>query len=440
MGTGERTSAGSQRTIAVWGHFHGGNLGDELVVETLVRAIRERAPAARVIAISLAPEDTERRHRVPAFPLNPGRPVVPGGTGSAPAQATGGGRGLARRAARRVPGARRLLVGAHRTRRLLAEPRFSARAFRLLRDVDTLVVTGSGQLLDAWQGPWGHPLSTFRWALVARAAGTRLLVPSVGAGPVDARLSAALIRRALARAAFVSVRDADSERVLRAVGVRRPLSVRPDMGWAFHGSRPAEPSRTGQRVRVGVNVVDPRYWPLGGLGSYDAYVEKMASVVALLLDDCEVVLFSSHRTADDLVARDLLAHLADRGVAPHPRLSSRHGAVGEVDDLVATVASCDYVIAGRFHAVLVPLALGIPTLGVAYHPKTRELLGQVGQADRCVDLEAFESDELYALFGRIRAEDGPAARRDLARRAAEQAAAVETQFDELFGERGGRHT
>ena len=65
-------------TIAVWGHYHGGNLGDDLVVATIVSAIRRRVDDARVVGISLAPADARIRHGIEAYPINPRLPnVVP---------------------------------------------------------------------------------------------------------------------------------------------------------------------------------------------------------------------------------------------------------------------------------------------------------------------------------------------------------------------------
>jgi polysaccharide pyruvyl transferase WcaK-like protein len=430
------------RTVAVWGHYHGRNLGDELVVATLVDAIGKRLPQARIVAISIDPPETERRHGVPAFMLNPGR--ITGR--SVPADGPGGGagapsgrhaRGLVRRLLRNLPGARRLLPAAEGAIRIAREIPFSFRSYRLLRGVDTLVIAGSGQLLDSWRGPWDHPLTTFRWGALARLARTTVLAPSVGAGPIDGRLSAFLIRSALARAAYVSARDADTERVLRNIGMRRPIPVCPDMGWAFPfppaHRPPPDPVAT---PRVGVNIMsheDPRYWPRGDAGRYQAYIAKMTDFVARLLAESEVAIFSSQTRSDRLAADDLMAHLEQRGLTGDPRLENCLGSVEEIDELVDVVGGCDYVVAARFHTVLLPFALGIPTLGLAYHPKTVELFAQLGQSDRCLDIDAFDPDELYQAFRRLRADDGPALRTAIHERAADRRAAVEAQFDRLFG-------
>jgi polysaccharide pyruvyl transferase WcaK-like protein len=144
-------------------------------------------------------------------------------------------------------------------------------------------------------------------------------------------------------------------------------------------------------------------------------------------------LFSSQTRADRLVAEDLRELLARRDLDGHPRLEWTINDIESIDDLVRTVARCDYVVAGRFHSVLLPLALGIPTLGLAYHEKTRDLLAQVGQPERCFDIESFEVAQLMAALSALRLEDGPENRRALYERAQQLRAAVEAQFDGLFG-------
>jgi polysaccharide pyruvyl transferase WcaK-like protein len=64
--------------IGVWGHFHGGNIGDDIVVATLIANIRRRLPGHEIYGFSLSPGDTARRHGVPSGTLD-GGPIHPVG-------------------------------------------------------------------------------------------------------------------------------------------------------------------------------------------------------------------------------------------------------------------------------------------------------------------------------------------------------------------------
>lgn len=414
--------------IAVWGHFHGRNLGDDLVVSVLLDAARRRRPNARILTISLSPEDARRRHGVDALPINPHE--LPGDDRLAHADVP---RSRLRRTAHRIPGAPSAFRYVQALSAIAAELRFLPKAWRQLRGVDLLVVAGSGQLLDAF-GIWQHPYTVFRWAVLARLRGTATAFPSVGAGPLRRASSRWMVRTAVKWSQFVSVRDEHSRTVLTEIGVTRPLPVAPDMAWAYEPRAAAVGTRDGGPPVVGLNAMphwDPRFWGDGGdAAGYAAYVTKLTDVVASLLDEnYRVAIFSSQLIADRLVADDLRAALAARGITDQAGLSWRFDGVTDVDDLLEVLSECTYVVASRFHVVLLALFLGIPTVGLAYHAKTRELLERVGRPDDVLDIESFEPDDVLRLLRHLREEDGEAGRAELRATAARLGAEVEAQFD-----------
>lgn len=431
-------------TIAVWGHYHGGNLGDELVVATIVDAIRRRLPGARIVGISMSPADTRERHRIAAVPINPGKSSPTHARRAAMPQPRAE-RGRLASVARRVPGAGRLRLLPAQLRNVVQEMPFLWRSYRMLRGVDLVVVAGSGQLLDEWRGPWLHPYTTFRWAMLTRLARVPMLYPSVGAGPINGKLSAFFIRRAVASSRYVSVRDRHSGRVLTSIGLPGPYAVCPDMGYglpdeawvdAVHGS--------GERAGtvVGLNVMahqDPRYWPRGDARRYDAFLRKMAALARWLLDNGYTVrLFSSQTRSDARVAEDFGRVLAETGPLDPARFESAVEEIEQVGDLVRVIAGCDVVVAARYHSVLLPLLLDIPVLGLAYNAKTTELLRDVGQAERCLDIDTFDVQTLIDTFQTLRAPEEPEPQAARRARVASHRAAVAAQFDSIFGHAGPR--
>ncbi|MCK9486806.1 MAG: polysaccharide pyruvyl transferase family protein [Dehalococcoidia bacterium] len=429
--------------VGVWGHYYGANLGDDLVARVIVEAVRRRDPSSEVRGFSLDPTDTERRHGIRAWPITS---YPDNDRGRA---ATGGGGRFSHLAAGLL----------RRAGSLWREAPHLARSYWALRPVDLLVVAGSGQLLDTWSGAWGHPYTLFKWSLLARLTGTRMAFLSVGAGPIESRLARWFIRWAVEAGSEVTVRDVHSAQVLRDIGVRRSLEVVPDMGFGLEAAEVAEvaevdgkpevdgkaevdaaedggaasqpaggasarPMHAGRGVRpfegltVGVNAMahaHARYWGRGDEGRYDVYLDKMAAVVRRLVEGgARVVLFSSQVRADPQTAEDLLARLGAAGVPVVGRgaedVAGVAGVAGagcrvvyrpvrEVDDLVRVVRGCDYVIATRYHSVLLPLLMGIPTMGLAYHPKTVHLMAAAGQGAYCLDIDSFTETQLMTRFG-----------------------------------------
>jgi polysaccharide pyruvyl transferase WcaK-like protein len=419
-------------TIAIWGHYHGGNLGDEVVVTTIIDAIRRRVPGARPIGICQRPADATARHGIPAFPIMPGLPTAnrpDEGRRTAPRLRAGA------RAVRPLQWARGL---ARKVALIAREGPFLWRSYRLLRKVDLVVVAGSGPLTDGWQGSWQHPYRVFRWAMLARLARVPMIYPSVGAGPIDADLSAFFIRRAVKSSAWISVRDRYAGEVLASIGLDRAVPVCPDMAYGMPEELRTAPGGTRHNraagLIVGLNVMghrDPRYWPRGDQAGYEEYVEKMASFAQWLIDNRHTIRFFSTQTrSDPAVADDVYARLS---VAAEPSRGEIVYRTDDLQDFMALVARCDVAVAARFHSVLIPLLLGIPVLGLAYNPKTTELLAAIGRGEQCLDIDTFEVAELIDVFEKLLASVSSASTADLGARVTAQREAVERQFDTIFG-------
>ena len=181
------------------------------------------------------------------------------------------------------------------------------------------------------------------------------------------------------------------------------------MGWAHELSRVRDESSQVKTV-IGVNVMsheDPRYWPNGDQSRYDAYLRKMTTFVANRLRHGDgVLLFGSQTRADRRVVDDLRRHLGARRLAGHPRLDWAIDGI-ERSNNSWRPSRARLRRRGALPLGVVPFSLGIPTIGLAYQPKTRELLAQVGRPARCFDIDSFEVGELEAALEKLRAEDQP---------------------------------
>ena len=163
----------------------------------------------------------------------------------------------------------------------------------------------------------------------------------------------------------------------------------------------------------------------------------MGSFVGDLLDDgYRVRLFSSQTRSDALVEGDLLAHLGGRGYADRVELESALDQILDVHDLVQVISACDFVVAARYHSILLPVLLGIPVLGLAYDPKTFDLLEYVGRGAYCVDIAGLRVDYLVETWERLRRMHDAGDTCVSPARLDEAAREVELQFDRLFG--GGK--
>lgn len=410
---------GAAPSVGVFGHYGDRNLGDEAIIEALIARIRREWPAAKVFAFSMDPSDSARRYGVTAFPIRQesgrqrfGDVLDPqwaaNDTQSAAQQRTG----WLDRIARFIPKGRlRSVAGkiVRGTTFAVREVGFLWRSFVRLRGLDALVIAGSNQFLDNFGGPWGFPYTLLKWSLLARAAGCRLLYVSVGAGPLDARLSQRMVRLAVSLAHYLSFRDAASQRLVGAAPRGGTSQVFPDLAHSLilpAGVAVAASDRS-QRAKptVGINpmpLYDSFYWYTADTDRYTAYVTTLAAFAEHLVDNGYPVFFFPTQLKDlnvaDAVVHAMRPDLAVRLARPDPVRRPR-----TVDELIRTIGDADIVVATRFHGVLLSLHARRPLVGICYYRKTRDLMREMGQEQYAIDFDDLSATNLIDRFHQLEA-------------------------------------
>ncbi len=433
----------SRRTIGVFSHGGTKNLGDEALLATVIQNVRARVPGADVVGFTINPDDTRERHGIAAFPIRQWKPGSPG-SAEEPATAVAVPSGPSprpsvgwKRYIKAVPGVLATVRALRSTlaivRSMLREPKFLLDSYRRLSGVELLLVAGSQQLNDNWGGVWGFPLTLYKWSLLARLTGTKVAFLSVGAGPVSSRWSWFLYRRVLRSASYRSYRDAVSSRLVESVGVKGPNPVYPDLVYSLKLPVPPPTSAERGTAIVGANPVpyfDDRYWPESDPGVYRAYVGKVSRFVQWLDNNgYSVLLFPTQVRADLRTIQDIRANLNGAGHSPRIVAGAR---VRNIDDLISEIARADFVIASRYHGILLALALNKPVIGVAYHEKCRALLEMAGQGDYVLDIANFRAEDLIEKFQALQA-NAEQIKKEISQRITLLREALEEQYDAVFG-------
>ena len=91
-------------------------------------------------------------------------------------------------------------------------------AFRTMRSADLMVIPGTGILDDFGVTPWSLPYDLFRWVLCARLARCPVVLLSIGAGPIENRISRRLFPGPCRLATTCSFRDETSLAFMRSIG------------------------------------------------------------------------------------------------------------------------------------------------------------------------------------------------------------------------------
>jgi polysaccharide pyruvyl transferase WcaK-like protein len=365
--------------ISFFGHFGTLNTGNESTLLAVHSRLRQLAPDSEFACICSRPDLVAAREGIEAFPIN-----------ARVARLWKHDDSL--RFDRRMGAA---VVG---VKEELGE---YLRAFRSLKGTDVLIVSGTGLLTDAYGlAGWG-PYNQFKWALMAKLRGCKVVFLSVGVGPVHRAVGRLLVRASLRLADYRSYRDDASLEYLRAMRFHAAGDrVYPDLVFGLPAA--LLPPRNGRELRrrvVGLglmayvgryNVPDPmlethrRY--LQSLGVFVEWLLAQDYDVRLLLGDAD------REIVDELksVLRERLGSYEESRVIDEP--------IDSVADVLAQIAATDVVVATRFHNVLLAMLLGKPVIAISFHHKCDELMKQMGLYEYRHDLNEMDATGLIELF------------------------------------------
>src|SRR3989441_13379421 len=191
MGDVSMATRRSGRRIGILGHVCNKTLGDEAIIASVIRQIRDRYPDDEISAFTSHPEDTRERHAIPSFPIRRGDPQS-GSAGTSRPSKLSGLVARIRATGKAAPWLYGLLKLVRRSARLcwgaFAEVRFLAQCHNRLKDIDLLIFAGSNQLNDYCGGPWIFPYDLLKWCILAKWVGAKVAFLCCGAGPLDSWL------------------------------------------------------------------------------------------------------------------------------------------------------------------------------------------------------------------------------------------------------------
>lgn len=163
----------------------------------------------------------------------------------------------------------------------------------------------------------------------------------------------------------------------------------PDGGFLLPDPGPSGLPRT-QGRRIGINLAgdmgDIRFGAFpGGLPGFLA--EFASFLTELVASDAFLELtFFPHIHRDMLPISLLLEMLPDPVVRSRLRVAPFVTGPGTEAAFFAHYADCDLILGNRFHANVVPLGLGIPTLGLVNYPQVSKLYSELGATERMHDI------------------------------------------------------
>jgi polysaccharide pyruvyl transferase WcaK-like protein len=391
--------------VALFGGFGTGNIGNDASLMAAVRELSNRRPGVEILCICNAPDLVKQRYGMPATAIKPNM-------GKWQQPRTGG---TLRSMGRRVLAAFHLGVTD------------SIRMYRIMRDIDVLMVPGMGVMESGSMRPRSFAAPLFMAAAAARIAGAQVALVSIGVDTATSRLTRALNRWTLKLANYRSFRDAHSKHCAEAYGVSCAHDgVRPDV--VFGLGLQAEPATTSPPKSVGIGVINYRGAffsddPTVRDATHAAYVGMMSSFVAWLVRNGLQVKLLPGDLKDQDTADEILTQLAKPDSVEVLRPDS-------FGDLLHHMRQIDLVVASRYHNIVGAALISKPVISLNYRSKNGELMTSMGLGRFQQPLDLTDGDGLRARFTELRAvADGVA--RQLAARTCEFQSRSDEQWTAL---------
>ncbi len=403
--------------IGLLGNIGNGNLGDEATFAAVIQNIRRYCPSAEVYGFSENPRDTRERHHIPVFPMRRKRKesLLPGVTDGKGLEVDGRTKGF-NTLFEQIKGKLKAIPLIYKPLKVIQRSLISSvclfgeigyflKCLKIVKGTDLLIVPGSGHLSDHFGGPWNYPYTLVKWGVIAKVSGAKLAFLSVGAGPLTSPLSRLFIKKSLSFASYRSFRDHDSKKVAEQIGVRGEKAMFPDLAYSLHiNGSPHRIFKKKSRPLVGINpfpYFDDRYWPISNPSAYSNYLDRLSSFASWLLESgYKILLFATQVRADPLVIKDIKGILKEnKDLDLDEQLCEP--SIQTIDDLISQISMTDFVVATRFHAILISFLLNKPVLGIANHPKMVNLMRDMGQSEYVLDIGRFDLKSLVERFSSL---------------------------------------
>ena len=316
----------------IWGYYGFDNLGDELMLEVIADRIKQRDPSALVSVRCL---ETPAVRGIEPFPVE-------------------------RMIAGRSP--------------LMLVP-YMLRIMNKLRQIDVLVIGGGTQFLDKGR----HNASMLVLAIICRAArllGKRIVIIGAGIDTLTLGINRQYLTGILAACRYACFRDDHSYEIARSLGTRTPIQRGADILFdpSFIGR--FDTTHRGTQHRVVLSFSDHfRTWR--SPERREQLASRIQSLLGAILERFparKIVLcaFQQRYGEQDLeYLRSILSDFSGK----YPALSERiELLIPRSDrDIQDLFSSAMFVIAMRFHALVLSALFGRPFLGIDIETKISEV-------------------------------------------------------------------
>ncbi len=404
-------------SVGIFGTYGFGNMGDAAVADATILGIRRYLHKARIVGICQQPINAKLRHNIDSFSIfsdfiqpsaESGVTIVSNNSEDSRESSEPGSQNVNDLSFKRkfinsikalpffYATAKKIQSNLKILKDIFNEIKYSNTIYKIVKNIDLIIISGSGQFNEDWGGPWRYPFALFRWTLISRLAGCNVAFFSVGVGNIQSFWGRLFCSWALKLANYKSLRDEKSISISKQWGIDEVKLV-PDM--AFSIKVPKEKNVSTKYNIVGINPIafcDPRSWHVPDQDSYNQYIEKMSAFCnSILAEGYRIHFIPNELKMDNPVIDDIVKKMSlnenQNSLIERPKTDSS-------EDVLYNLSKCDYVIASRFHGLLFSYLTYKPVIALAFHFKYFSLAKEMQQEKYCLDINNFNPEEVKKLF------------------------------------------
>jgi len=334
--------------IIIVGNYGANNLGDELILEGLLKTMRKVKPAADIVVLSANPKNTKEKFEIRSVEKFPS-------------------------------GARSIL-----------KCLFTGTFWKTLKEVkncDFFIVGGGGLFDDtSFKAIWIWTVQTTMAYILKR----KVIMYGQSIKPLKSKLSQKIVKHLFQKATFISVRDEDSKKILKGMVKGKTIHLMPDL---IFNLVPKFEQATENKILICLR--DHKGKPLDFDKNFTIFLNYLLNEDK----DLRIELLPFQKNLDEKYAESLVEKISDKD------RTSVLGFTENRRDVENIFTASRLVVGARLHSILMAINTGTPFIAINYNPKVRSILETLNLQEFIIESKDVTPQSLTNLFKRIEKEN-----------------------------------
>lgn len=323
--------------IVIAGNYGAKNIGDELILEGLIKMLQENFPNPEITVLSADPKETEKTHNVFSVPKFPS-------------------------------GFRSILKSIFTVNKTK----------KAVKACDYFILGGGGLFSNLSTKAyliWG--IQGFMAYLFKKP----IIMYGQSVGPLKGRFKKWLVRKVFSKSIFITVRDEHSKKELKKTGITKKIYVMPDMIFRIPPSSEKSLPKRSKQVLIALRYLK-RITP--------SFVQEIANFLNWLSQKkYQLIFLDFQKGSDHLIHQEIINRLDTKNYQHLSEVKNAHS-------LFKLFQQSEFIIGMRLHSILTAIKIETPFIAINYAPKVENFLTYAKLNHYLLDTDDLRLKEHYS--------------------------------------------